>query len=149
MSHERAKRLSPLIRIAEQSVQEALAYIGKIQLRMEDEKERRASLQLYQKEYQASFNHTGKQGISGAQIQQFEAFMQQIDSALLNQQKQIQQIHAQLEQARKVYIQLNTRLKSYKKLKNRLTDQAITSENQQLQKLLDELGALAHRRHSN
>lgn len=149
MSHQRAKRLSPLIRIAEQSVQEALAYMGNIQKRMEDEKERRENLQLYQKEYQASFNHTGKQGLSGAQIQQFEAFMKQIDTALLNQQSQIQKIQSQLEHAREIYIQLNTRLESYKKLKNRLTDQAIASENQQLQKLLDELGAQAHRRHSN
>lgn len=149
MSRQRAQRLSPLIRIAEKSVQEALSYMGNIQQRMEEEKERRENLILYQKEYQASFNHTGRQGIRGAQIQQFEAFMQQIDTALLNQQTQIQHIQSQLDNARDVYIQLNTRLESYKKLKNRLTDQAIASENQQLQKLLDELGAQAHRRHSN
>lgn len=149
MSRQRAKRLHPLIRIAEKSVQEALAYMGNIQQKIEQEKERRASLVLYQKEYQVSFKHSGQTGVSGAQIQQFEVFMQQIDDALVNQNFQIQQIQAQLSRAREIYIQLNTRLESYKKLETRLTDQAIASENQQLQKLLDELGAQAHRRHSN
>lgn len=149
MSRQRAKRLHPLIRIAEKSVKEALAYMGNFQQRLEQEKERKESLILYQKEYQVSFNHSGKSGVSGAQIQQFEAFMQQIDSALLNQQSQIQQVEAQLERAREIYVQLNTRLESYKKLETRLTDQAIASENHQLQKMLDELASQAHQRHSN
>jgi len=149
MSQQRANRLSPLIRIAEKAVQEALAYLGSVQQRMEAEKSRREDLTLYQKEYHASFNHKGQSGVSGAQIQQFEAFMKQIDTALINQQRQIHTIEAQLVKAREVYIKLNTRLESYKKLKTRLTDQAIASENLQLQKLLDELGAQSHRRHSN
>ncbi len=149
MSHQRANRLAPLIRIAEKSVQEALAFLGSVQQRMEAEKARREDLILYQKEYHAAFNLKGQSGVTGAQIQQFEAFMQQIDSALVSQQRQIHNIEGQLAKAREVYIKLNTRLESYKKLKTRLTDQAIASENQQLQKLLDELGAQGHRRHSN
>lgn len=147
MSRQRAKRLEPLIRMAEKSVKEALAYLGSMQQKLNQEKERKDALLLYQKEYQVSFNHSGKSGVSGAQIQQFEAFMLQIDTALFNQQVQMKQVSEQLERARNIYIQLNTRLESYKKLENRLTEQAIASENQQLQKLLDELAGQAHSRH--
>ncbi len=148
MSESRARRLNPLINIAEQAVQEALVYLGKIQRELAEEIERKDALSLYEKEYQLSFAHKGKGGISGADIQQFESFLLQIHSALKQQAGQISRIESKLEKAQNVYIRLKQRLESYKKLKTRLTEQAIASENRQLQKLLDEIGMQLYRSHS-
>jgi len=145
MYRQRAKRMSPLVHIAQKSVNEALSYIGLLQQRIDSEHQKEQSLSQYQSEYMEKFQHAGSQGISGLHLQQFESFILQIDTALLRQSQQVQQFTQQLQQAQNVYLKLNQRLKSYEKLQTRLTDQALKEEDKQLQKFLDEMGAQLHR----
>jgi flagellar FliJ protein len=103
----------------------------------------------YQQDYRENFQTQASVKVSGLQIQQFESFMHQIDDAIAQQNNHIFQIKEQLAKARDIYQTLNQKLKSYEKLESRLNDQAIASENQQNQKLLDEIGAQLHRLHSS
>ncbi len=147
MSRERAKRIQPLIHIAQNAVNEALSYIGTLQQRLNSEQEKSQTLAGYQQDYRENFQAQASVNVSGLQIQQFESFMQQIDQAISQQSQHIKQLEQQLEKARGIYQTLNQKLKSYEKLENRLTNQALASENQQLQKFLDEIGAQLHRLH--
>jgi len=147
MSRERAKRIQPLIHIAQNAVNEALSYIGILQQKLNSEQEKSQTLAGYQQDYRENFKNQASVNVSGLQIQQFESFMLQIDQAISQQAQHIKQIEQQLEKARGIYQTLNQKLKSYEKLENRLTDQAQASENQQLQKFLDEIGAQLHRLH--
>ena len=147
MLRQRAKRMSPLVQLAKKSVNEALSYIGMIQKRIDSEHQKEKSLVEYQAEYMRKFQNAGSQGISGLNLQQFESFILQIDTALLRQSQQVQQFTQQLEQAKKVYLKLNQRLKSYENLQSRLNDQALQQEDKQLQKFLDEMGAQLYRLH--
>jgi len=149
MSRQRAKRIQPLIQIAQNAVNEALSYIGSLQQKLNSEQEKSQTLQDYQQEYRENFKAQASIKVSGLQIQQFESFMMQIDGAIEQQNNHIFQVKEQLKKAQGIYQTLNQKLKSYEKLETRLNDQAIASENQQLQKFLDEIGAQLHRRHSS
>jgi len=149
MSRERAKRISPLVKIAENAVQEALSYLGSVKQRIEQEKQKGETLQQYQLEYQQGFSSKGSTGINGSQIQQHQAFIAQIDTVLAEQKFQIKELEKQYEQAHEIYLSLNRKLKTYEKLQNRLTSQAEASENRQLQGFLDELSAQIHRRNNS
>jgi len=149
MSRERAKRIQPLIQIAQNALNEALSYLGALQQKLNSEQEKKTTLQQYQQEYRENFKAQASVKVSGLQIQQFESFMLQIDDAVAQQNNHIYQVQEQLEKAQGIYQTLNQKLKSYQKLESRLNEQAIASENQQLQKLLDEIGAQLHRRHSS
>jgi flagellar FliJ protein len=145
MSRLRAKRMSPLIHLAQKSVNEALSYIGTLQQSINNENNKKQSLMDYQGEYLEHFQQTGKTGMTGSQLLQFESFILQIDNALARQQFQVQQFEQQLQQAQKIYLQLNQRLKSFEKLQTRLNERAEGQENRQLQSFLDEMGAQLHR----
>lgn len=149
MTRQRAKRIAPIVQIAKNAVQESLAFMGEVQQRLESEKEKTKTLEQYQLEYQNNFSNKGHGGVTGLEIQHFESFMLQISGALVNQAQQVFQLKEQLKQAQEIYQTLNQKLKSYEKLETRLNDQALASENQQIQKFLDELGSQLHRRHSS
>jgi len=149
MSRERAKRLSPLVQIAQNAVNEALTYIGALQQKLASEEEKSNTLLGYQQDYRENFQSQASIKVSGLQIQQFESFMHQIDDAIAQQNNHIFQLKEQLSKARGIYQTLNQKLKSYEKLESRLNEQALASENQQNQKLLDEIGAQLHRLHSS
>jgi len=149
MSRERAKRLAPLIQIAQNAVNEALTYIGSLQQKLSSEEEKSNTLLGYQQDYRDSFQDQARVQVSGLQIQQFESFMHQIDDAIAQQNNHIFQLKEQLSKAQSIYQTLNQKLKSYEKLETRLNEQAIASENQQLQKFLDEIGAQIHRLHNS
>lgn len=149
MSRERAKRIQPLIQIAKNAVNESLSYLGALQQKLNSEQEKSETLKTYQQEYRQNFQTQASVGVSGLQIQQFESFMMQIDGAISQQNNHIFQVKEQLEKAQSMYQILNQKLKSYEKLETRLNEQAIASENQQLQKFLDEIGAQQHRLHSS
>lgn len=146
MSRERAKRLSPLLKLAAKAEQEALIYLGSLQQKLRTEEQRRTELINYQREYQDNFKAQGAKGISGAQLIQHQAFMSQIDGAMQKQAQHLSAIEQQILKAKSVYYKLHQRHESYKKLETRLNDQALASENQQLQKLLDEIGLQLHQR---
>ena len=149
MSRERAKRLKPLIQIAQNAVNEALSYIGALQQKLRSEEEKSNTLLGYQQDYRVNFQNQASIKVSGLQIQQFESFMHQIDDAIAQQNNHIFQVKEQLKKAQGIYQTLNQKLKSYETLESRLNDQAIASENQQMQKFLDEIGAQLHRLHSS
>lgn len=149
MSRERVKRIQPLIHIAQNAVNEALSYMGMLQQKLNNEEEKSQTLKNYQMEYRENFKEQARIKVSGMQIQQFESFMLQIDDAISQQNNHIYQIKEQLKKAQGIYQTLNQKLKSYEKLEFRLNEQAIASENQQLQKFLDEIGSQLHRRHSS
>ncbi len=141
MTRLRAKRMSPLIHLAQKSVNEALSYIGTLQQSIHSENQKKQSLMDYQGEYLEHFQQTGKAGMTGNQLLQFESFIHQIDTALVRQQFQVQQFDKQLVQAKKIYQQLNQRLKIFEKLQTRLNERAQAQEDRQLQSFLDEMGA--------
>lgn len=149
MSQERVKRLKPLVHIAQNAVNEALTYMGMLQQKLSSEEEKSQTLLGYQQDYRNNFQSQAQIKVSGLQIQQFESFMHQIDDAIAQQNNHIFQIKEQINKAQSIYQTLNQKLKSYEKLETRLNEQAIASENQQLQKLLDEIGAQLHRLHSS
>lgn len=146
MVARRNKGLTSLIHIAENAVNEALAHMGSIQAKIDEENQRKATLIQYESDYQATFLKKGQGGVQGTAIEQHEAFMFQIQQALENQSNHLFHLKEQLEQARKVYAQLNQKLKSYQKLEERMTEKALKIENKKMQNLLDEIASQMHSR---
>jgi flagellar FliJ protein len=145
MTRQRAKRIQPLIQIAKNAVQEAMSYMGQLQQSIDAEKQKKETLIDYQSEYQNNFKAKGLNGVKGLEIQQFESFMLQINDAMEKQSSQVHHLQQQLDRAKNIYLDLNQRLKSYEKLQMRLVNQAVKVENNQMQKMLDEIGSQLHR----
>ncbi len=118
--------------------------MGQLQQSIQNEEQKKTALIEYQGEYLQGFQTSAKNGIQGIKLQQFESFILQIDQALIHQKNQVLQYEQQLEKAQDIYKQLNLRLKSFEKLQSRLDEQALKSENRQLQIFLDEIGAQLH-----
>ena len=142
----RSKGLQSLIKIAKNAVNEALSYMGSIQQKIEQEKEKEKTLIEYESEYQASFLNKGKAGVNGTAIEQHEGFMIQIQQALNSQAGQVSQLQQELKKAQEIYANLNQKLKSYEKLEQRMTEQALKRENRNVQNMLDEIAIQLHRR---
>lgn len=95
---KRSDRIKSLMQLAEKQEQQAVRDLGQARQLMETHQAKLNELREYRDEYLRQFHHSGEQGISGLQLQQFRAFMQQLDQAIDNQCQVVEQLAEQCRQ---------------------------------------------------
>ena len=93
----RAKRLAPIMKLAEQKQQQALHLIAQSQQRLLQLQQRAAQLQEFREQYTQMLNNNQVGAFNSQELLQLNTFMTQIDTGIDTLQ---QQLEAQLERSR-------------------------------------------------
>ena len=141
MSKQRIKRLQFILDMAKKQEQADLQSWGQLQQQLAAEQQKVEQLQGYLGEYQQ--NLTSQPGeasgmISGGQVQNLISFINQLKSAIDQQNMQMNLIQQRVDQARDVYLKSRAKVEALQKLINKRQEQLSVVEEKQLQKLMDE-----------
>ena len=149
MSKQRIKRLQFILDMAKKQEQSDLQNWGQLQQQLAEESEKVTQLQGYLGEYQQNLTtqSAGTSGIiSGGQVQNLISFIDQLKSAIDQQNMQMNLMQQRVDQARDVYLKSRAKVEALQKLINKRQQQLSAAEEKQLQKLMDEAASRMARR---
>ena len=141
MSKQRIKRLQFILDMAKKQEQADLQSWGQLQQQLAAEQQKVEQLQGYLGEYQQNLTSqpAGASGmISGGQVQNLISFINQLKSAIDQQNMQMNLIQQRVDQARDVYLKSRAKVEALQKLINKRQEHLSVAEEKQLQKLMDE-----------
>lgn len=121
--HPRARRLAVVLDLTRREEQEALQRWGDIQQRLTSEHEKRTQLDTYVADYRCQITSPTTQAVSAGNIHNSLEFIQQIESALQQQEIQISQLEAQNTSARNSYLETHNKADALEKMIGRLEDE--------------------------
>ncbi len=88
---KKSSRIQPLKNLASRHEQQAARVLGQSQTQLGQQQGRLQELFSYREEYQQRFYRHAKNGIDGAQLQTYQSFIQQLDEAIRQQRRQVDQ----------------------------------------------------------
>lgn len=140
---KKAKRLAPVIEMAEQTEQEAAGKLAKLQQQLLQAEQQLAGLEQYRNDYQQQWITRGQTGVTGEWLMNYQRFLSQLETAIEQQRNSVQWHQRNAEKAREQWQKAYTRLEGLKKLVQRYHDQARHIADRQEQKDMDEMAARA------
>lgn len=139
MSASRAKKLAPVVEMAERAEREAALQLGHQQGLLGQAEAKLGELERFRGDYQQQWITQGQQGVSGQWLINYQRFLSQLEVAVGQQRQSIQWHVNNLEKARELWQQRYARLEGLRKLVQRYLEEAQRLEDKREQKLLDEL----------
>ncbi|MGE8501865.1 flagellar FliJ protein [Ectopseudomonas oleovorans] len=139
MSLSRAKRLQPVVDMAEKAEREAARQMGHCQGLVGQAEAKLGELERFRGDYQQQWISEGSKGVSGQWLMNYQRFLSQLETAVAQQQQSIEWHRANLEKVRAIWQQRYARLEGLRKLVQRYITEARLAEDKREQKLLDEL----------
>jgi flagellar FliJ protein len=139
MSLSRARKLAPVVEMAERAEREAALQLGKLQGLLNQAEAKLAELERFRADYQQQWISQGQSGVSGQWLINYQRFLSQLEVAVGQQRQSIQWHQNNLDKGRSAWQQCYTRLEGLRKLVQRYLEEAQRLEDKREQKLLDEL----------
>ncbi len=87
----RSERFAPLQRLAERKEEAAARALGIARRKLAEAEQRLLELRRFREEYCRQLHNSGQQGLDGRQLQSFQQFLAQLDTAIGQQQSVIEQ----------------------------------------------------------
>lgn len=140
---KRAKRLAPVVDMAEQTEREAASKLAKLQKQLQQAEQQLAGLEQYRTDYQQQWINRGQQGVTGEWLMNYQRFLSQLETAISQQRNSVQWHAGNVDKAREQWRQAYARLEGLKKLVQRYHEQARQQAERQEQKAMDEMAARA------
>lgn len=139
MSESRARRLAPVVEMAERAEREAARKLGQCQGLAGQAEAKLSELERYRGDYQQQWLSEGQKGVSGQWLMNYQRFLSQLETAINQQATSVQWHRKNLELARSQWQQRYARLEGLRKLVQRYLEEARAAQDKREQKLLDEL----------
>lgn len=139
MTQHRAARLTPVIGMAEKAERAAAQRLGHSQGQVTLAESKLAELERFRHDYQLQWIDKGGRGVSGQWLMNYQGFLNQLETAVGQQQKSLAWHKENLNKARSTWQQCYARVEGLRKLVQRYIDEARLLEDKREQKLLDEL----------
>lgn len=140
----RAKRLQPVLRMAQQKVEEASQALGYLNQRLAEETATKNQLIDYEGEYlelMRSSHEAGKKMNISATLN-YQVFIQRLKLAQVQQQESINLLESQKQQVMQHWIKTRARQQAIEAVIASALEEEALVESRQEQKLLDELTSL-------
>lgn len=134
---KRAKRLQPVIDLAELKSRQGLQAIAYMQKRVQEEQEKLAQLSACKDDYELSKNNK-KQTFSSYYLKSFRDFSKNLELAMEQQSQQINAVEGQLQQVRQHWQTLDAKCKSLLKTQAKIAAEESKIESAREQKQQDE-----------
>jgi flagellar FliJ protein len=139
MASSRAVRLAPVVDMAEKAERAAVQRLGHFQGQVRVAENKLVELDRFRHEYQLQWIDKGGRGVSGQWLINYQSFLNQLETAVAQQQKSLVWHQENLDKARGAWQQCYARVEGLRKLVQRYIDEARQLEDKREQKLLDEL----------
>ncbi|MBL1274720.1 MAG: flagellar export protein FliJ [Ectothiorhodospiraceae bacterium] len=108
---KRSHRLQPVVKVAENSEQEAAQLLGETQLALTQAEQRMVDLGNYRTEYLSRFHAAGAMGMSAVKMADYRLFLANLDRAITEQTLLVQQAASLVEQQRTVWFDQRGKVK--------------------------------------
>lgn len=144
----RQKRLQPVLRLAEGKAEEASRALGYLNQKIEQETETKEQLKVYEKEY-LQLMRCGDQPGRRMDIQavlRYQAFVERLEKAQLQQQEQIEQLERQKAQVTEHWIKTRARVKGLEAIIETARREEERLADRKEQKLADEFTSVRYAR---
>ncbi len=86
----RSERFRPLQRLAERKEEAAARQLGIARRKLAEAEQRLNELRRFREEYCRQLQESGQQGLDGRRLQSFQQFLSQLDTAIGQQQQQLE-----------------------------------------------------------
>ena len=135
---KKSQRITPIKNLAENAESKAAQQLGESQQTLQQEQQRLNDLITYRQEYLQRFNDSGKVGMSGSQLQQYQNFINQLDTAISQQRQRLEDLSMQCQQAREHWQQKHNRTQALDKTIERFQSQERHQENKKEQREVED-----------
>lgn len=132
--------------MAERAEREAARQLGHFQGQLNQAEGKLNDLQRYLTDYQQQWMEEGRRGVSGQWLMNYQRFLSQLESAIVQQRQSVEWHRGNLDKARDAWQQRYARLEGLRKLVQRYQDEARQAADKREQKLFDELAQRLKRR---
>ena len=136
--HPRAQRLAVVLNIRRREEKEALQRWGEITKRLAAEQDRRTQLSYYASEYRRQITAPKSVSVAAGQIHNSLEFIGQIETALEQQDQQLQELQAMSDKARAVYLDVHHKADALDGMIEKLEEEYRRMLNQAEQREADE-----------
>src|SRR5690606_34117145 len=105
MSLSRARRLLPVVEMAQKAVREAACQLGHCQGLVGQAEAKLGELERFRGDYQQQWISEGSKGVSGQWLMNYQRFLSQLETAVGQQQQSLEWHRANLGKVRAVCLQ--------------------------------------------
>jgi len=144
----RSKRLQVVLSLEERREQEALEGLGQAQERLQQQRVQLENLRRYQQEYQERIRQQHRGKVSASQLHSWQAFIGQLDTAIRQQQQQVDVVTREFESRRQAWLQARERRLGMERYIDSCRRQEQREQDARDQKLADEAAGQAFVRRS-
>ncbi|MDP2761062.1 MAG: flagellar export protein FliJ [Sideroxyarcus sp.] len=130
--------LNTLLNLAHQKNDTATRKLGKLNHQEQTAQSRLAALQQYRRDYQMQFEETAKNGMSPADMRNFQSFIDRLDQAIRQQHQEINKAQSSVQKGRHELMDTTRKMKSFNTLAQRHVESERKLEAKSEQRLQDE-----------
>ena len=134
----RSDRLKPIQQVAQVRERDAARAFGESQRRLQDEERRLAELATYRDEYLQGFRARQQQGITVAQLLEYQAFLGKLEAALRHQEEIVQLRRGDAERRMAAWTDRRTHTRAMDRAVENLTEVEVKAGERRDQKALDD-----------
>ena len=136
---KRAKRLMPVVQMAEEAEREAATKLAAAQQQLAGAQAQLEGLEQYRADYQQQWLARGQTGVTGEWLMNYQRFLSQLEVAIAQQRNNIRWHEQNVNRVREVWKNAYTRLEGLRKLVERYRLQARQQADKLEQKAMDEI----------
>jgi flagellar FliJ protein len=134
----RSDRLKPIRQVAQVRERDAARAFGDAQRRLQEEEQRLTELEAYRNEYLQRFRALQQQGITVAQLLEYQAFLGKLEAAVRHQEEVVQQRRGDSERRMAAWSERRTHTRAMDRAVENLTQAEVKAGEQRDQKAQDE-----------
>lgn len=116
---DKSQRLQPVIRVADDRERKAAQAFGEARQVAANQEGRLNDLKTYRQEYISRFESLGRAGLTGAQIRDYQRFLEQLDRAIQQQEQAVSQARSQVEDSKASWVNKNTKATAIRNVADR------------------------------
>ena len=134
----RSDRLKPIQQVAQVREREAASAFGESRRRLEEEEQRLAELETYRAEYLQRFRTLQQQGITVAQLLEYQAFLGKLETALRHQAEIVELRRTDAERRMAAWTDRRTHTRAMDRAVENLAEAELKAGERRDQKALDD-----------
>lgn len=135
---KKSDRMKPIKQIAADHEQQAVKELGQSQRALSEAEMKLEQLKNYRAEYARLFQEHGSRGMDGSQLQAYQGFLGQLDTAIRQQTGMIKNVEGECADKRQVWQQRHTRTEVLGKTVERFQKTERKQEDTQQQRETDD-----------
>ena len=133
-----SERLRPIQHVAEVRERDAARSFGESQRRLDEEQQRLSQLEAYRDEYLQRFQRLQQEGLTVAQLLEYQAFLAKLDAAVRHQAEIVQLRRGDAERRREAWTDRRTHSRAMERAVDNLAERELQDGERREQKALDD-----------